>query len=123
MAFFVTGNAPINSTFAVVVSPSTTALIAELDSSNFGSSGKARTYSVNIWLGGSTGQVWVVEQVTSTSVSGTNVVDFFNPFTGSGQTSQFVRKYKVSGNDRIRVRHLSSVTGNFTASLQAEEIV
>jgi hypothetical protein len=35
MSFFLTGNVPINSTFAPVTDPSTAALLAELDSTNF----------------------------------------------------------------------------------------
>lgn len=120
------GNRPINSTFAPVNNPSTTILLAELESTNFGIDlthpiQQSRTYTVSIYLGGSTGGYWAVEQATSTAISAGAVVDAFYPRTASGQTSQFVRKYVLAPTDRIRVRHVSSVTGLFEASLQAEE--
>lgn len=121
------GNLPINSTYAPVNNPSTTALIAELDSSNFGAvapntRNESRTYRVSIYLGGSTGGYWAIEQATSTAISAGVVVDAFYPRTASGQTSQFVRTYRMGGTDRIRARHVSSVTGLFEASFQAEEL-
>jgi hypothetical protein len=126
MSFFLTGSAPINSTFAPATDPSTTTLLAELDSSNFLLSANAtreRIYGVNVWVGGSTGAYWVCEHATSTAVNSTSVVDrvFFR--TASGQTSQFVHKFRLTNRtDRIRLRHVSSVTGVFEAKLQAEEL-
>lgn len=126
MSFFANGNIPINSTYAPVNNPSTTALIAELDSSNFAlgaNAPKERIYNVNITLGGSTGGYWVFEVATSTTISAGAVTDLAYYRTASGQTSQFVRKVRLTATtDRIRVRHVSSVTGVFEASLQAEEI-
>lgn len=125
MSFFLTGNVPINSTFAPVNNPSTTALLAELESTNFGrnSSAYPLIYNVNITLGGSTGGYWVFEVATSTAISAGVVTDFAYYRTASGQTSQFVRKVRLANaTDRIRVRHASSVTGLFEASLQAEEV-
>jgi hypothetical protein len=126
MSFFLTGNVPINSTFAPVTDPSTAALLAELDSTNFQlspQSPKERIYSVMAYLGGSTGAYWVVEHVTSTSVGAAAVVDRAFVRTASGQTSQFVFKFRLTAlTDRIRVRHPSSVTGTFDAKLSAEEL-
>jgi hypothetical protein len=123
MSFYVNGNPPINSTYAPVNNPSTTALLAELDSSNFAPNDQRhqKTYVVNISLGGSTGGYWVVEQAASTAIVAAPLDAVFYR-TASGQTSQFVRKYKLAATDRIRVRHVSSVTGLFEASLQAEEL-
>lgn len=124
MSFFLTGNVPINSTYGSVSNPSTATLLAELDSSNFqiGSSFVVgRTYVVNAWLGGSTGGAWVVESATSTALNAS--VDRFLLRTASGQTSQFVMKFRLTApTDRIRVRHESTVTGSFEAKLSAEEI-
>lgn len=130
MAFFLTGNRPINSTQGPTADPSTAAILAELDSSQLGMRNSAgqdigpasRTFSVNIWLGGSTGMYWAVEQATSTAISSGVVVDAFYPRTASGQTSQFVRKFTLSPGHRLRVHHVSSVTGLADASLQAEEL-
>lgn len=127
MSFFQTGNPPINSTFASATDPSTSALLAELDSSNFGESAQRkrdRVYGVNAWLGGSTGALWVLESVTSTAVGSAAIIDRVFLRTASGQTSQFVHKFKLSATtDRIRVRHASSATGTFDAKLQAEELI
>jgi hypothetical protein len=126
MSFFLTGNVPINSTQESFTDPSTSALLAELDSSNFQNkllNGPARTYSVNAWVGGSTGALWVCEQATSTAISSGVVVTKVFWRTASGQTSQFVHKFKLNNaTDRIRIRHVSSVTGTFDAKLQAEEL-
>lgn len=124
MSFFLAGNVPINSTFAPVTDPSTTTLLAELDSSNFSNSttpGQSRIYQVNAYLGGSTGAYWVVESATSTAIAAG--VDKFNVRTASGQTSQFVFRFKLTAvTDRIRVRQVSSASGVFDAKLSAEEI-
>lgn len=125
MAFFLPGTTPINSTFAQATDPSTTALLAELDSSNFGvlSNGPARMYGVNIYLGGSTGALWVVEHATSTAITTGAVVDRVFLRTASGQTSQFIHNFRLTApTDRLRVRHVSSVTGTFDAKLSAQEI-
>lgn len=126
MAFFLPGNVPINSTFAQATDPSTSALLAELDSSNFqiaSASVVPRMYGVNIYLGGSTGALWVVEHATSTNVASTAVADRVFLRTASGQTSQFVCNFRLTaGTDRIRVRHPSSVSGTFDAKLSAQEI-
>lgn len=122
MSFFAPGNGPITSTAGIASNPSTTTILAELDSTNFASSGKARLYTVNCWLGGSTGGLWTLELATSPNVDSTSIVEQTTIWTGSGQTSQFVKKFKVEGSQRIRVRHLSSVTGSFAAKLQAEEL-
>lgn len=127
MSYYITGNPPINSTFAPVSDPSTSALLAELDSTNFKVFAKQgpseRIYGVNISIGGSTGAYWVVEHVTSTAIGTAAIVDRCFYRTASGQTSQFVRKFRLTATtDRIRVRHVSSVTGVFEAGLSAEEL-
>lgn len=124
MSFFLPGVIPINSTFASVSDPSTATLLAELDSTNFQvqtSTPKERMYAVYAYLGGSTGGAWVVESATSTALNAS--VDRFFVRTASGQTSQFVMKFRLTAQtDRIRVRHTSTATGSFEAKLSAEEI-
>jgi hypothetical protein len=124
MSFFLPGVVPINSTFAPAANPSTATLLAELDSSNFQLGTGAvvpRIYSVFAYLGGSTGGYWVVESATSTALNAS--VDRFFVRTASGQTSQFVFKFRLTAStDRIRVRHQSTATGDFDAKLSAEEI-
>ena len=123
MSFFANGNIPINSTFASVNNPSTATLLAELESTNFAPNPRspARIYAVYAYLGGSTGAAWVVESATSTALASS--VDRFFVRTASGQTSQFVFKFRLTATtDRIRVRHASTVTGDFEAKLSAEEL-
>ncbi len=124
MSYFQTGNPPITSTFAAATDPSTTALLAELDSSNFSRAAgslKERIYNVMAYLGGSTGAYWVVERSASTAIN--SGLEQFRVRTASGQTSQFVFRFRSTAvTDRIRVRHVSSVTGTFDATLLAEEI-
>lgn len=126
MAFFLAGNVPVNSTFAPVTDPSSAALIAELDSSNFRlttGSPAERMYGVNIYLGGSTGALWVVEHAVSTGVSSTSFADRVFLRTASGQTSQFVVNFRLTARtDRIRVRIPSTLSGTFDAKLSAQEI-
>lgn len=124
MSFFLPGVIPVNSTFASASNPSTATLLAELDSTNFqvsATSALARMYAVYGYLGGSTGGAWVVESATSTALGAS--VDRFFVRTASGQTSQFVFNFRLTaGTDRIRVRHTSTVTGDFEAKLSAQEI-
>lgn len=124
MSFFLPGVVPINSTYAPVTNPSTATLMAELDSSNFQIAAtypSARTYSVCIYAGGSTGGAWVAEVATSTALSATTDALYFR--TASGQTSQFVWKVRLTaGTDRIRVRQTSTTQGVFETKLCAEEL-
>ena len=127
MSFFLPGAVPYNSTAAPATDPSTTALLAELDSSNFQLSAPGtpseRMYAVYAYLGGSTGAYWSVEHASSTNIASTAIVDRFTVRTASGQTSQFIFKFRLTATtDRIRVRHVSTVTGVFDAKLSAEEI-
>ena len=125
MAFFVPYNPPIDSTAAGATDPSTTALLAELDSTNFSnqtSQRSGRLYTVNIWVGGSTAALWTIEHATSTNIASSAVTSALRVRTASGQHSQFVRVFKLEANDRIRVRHPSSLSGTFEAGLQAQEL-
>lgn len=125
MSHYVSGSPPITSTFAAATDPSTTTLLAELDSSNFryGSTAlREHTFNVHAYLGGSTGAYWIVERATSTAIN--SGLEQFRVRTASGQTSQFVFRFRsTSQTDRIRVRHVSTVSGTFDATLCAEEIV
>lgn len=119
--FYVPGNKPIDSTQASVASnPSTSAILAELDRTNFESTGPNRQYVVNAFLGGSSAAVWIVESATSSNVDSTSIIVQKVLYTAPAQTSQFQLRFALSGDQRIRVRHLSSNTGSYAASLQAE---
>ena len=123
---FVSYNPPINSTFAAVTDPSTSELLAELNSTHFLTQNVTRgdrLYGVSVWLGGSTAALWVVEQADSTNIASSAVVG--SPIylrTASNQHSQFVLAFKLGAQERIRVRQPSSASGSFTAYLQAQEL-
>ena len=123
MSFYVPGNKVINSTLLGSQSnPSTSAILAELDSTNFGSSAANRKYVINCWLGGSSVGSWVVELASSPNVDSTSILDQMVIYTAPGQTSQFVYRCSVTDRQRVRVRHFSSNTGSYAAKLQAEEL-
>ena len=124
MAFFLLGTVPIGSTFSEAANPSTSTLLAELDSSNFGNTNDGpaeRSYVVNAYLGGSTAGYWSVERATSTALNARQ--DFYLFRTSPQQTSQFVCYFRLTARtDRIRVRHYSTNTGTYEAKLMAQEI-
>lgn len=126
MAMFVSYNPPINSTAEAASDPSSVALLAELNSTNFGTQNYTRgdrLYGVSLWLGGSTAALWIVEHANSTAISTASLVSpSLSLRTASNQHSQFVIVFKLGPQDRIRVRHPSTVTGSFTAYLQAQEL-
>jgi len=123
MSYFVTGNPAYASTAALATDPSTSAVLAKLDSTNFNSTARDRQYVVYAYCGGSTGAVWALERATSPNINSTSIIERITLFTASGQTSQFVAKFSLSGHEEVRVHHISSVTGSFAASLRAEEVV
>jgi hypothetical protein len=125
MSFFLTGNIPINSTQEPQVDPSTTVIMAELESSRFRNStvAMARIYNVFAWVGGSSNALWVCEQATSTAISSGVVVDKVFWRSSPQQTAQYVHKFRLmSPTDRIRIRMVSSNAGTYEAKLQAEEV-
>ena len=123
MSYFVPGNQSITSTnTGVSTDPSTSAILAELTTTNFGSTERNRDYVVHAFLGGSTQGVWSVEQTTSSNVNSTTLMNQTIVYTAAHQTSEFIKRFRVSGVERVRVRHFSSNTGSYHATLQAEEI-
>jgi len=123
MGRYAAGSAPINSTGAAVTDPSTSVIIAELDSTNFQSSRNGRIYAVDVWVGGSTSQVWQLELASSPNVDSTSILEATTLRNGSGMTHQYVKKFKLDGHQRIRLRQPVAVAGVYEAKLQAEEIV
>lgn len=125
MATLAPFNPPVDSTAAPATNPSTAALLAELDSTNFGyqnSPPRDRLYQVYALLGGDTNATWVIEQASSTNIASSAILVQKTVRTAAYQTSQFVLTFKLAGTDRIRVRHPSSLSGVYAASLQAQEL-
>jgi hypothetical protein len=122
MAFFDWGNQPIFSTgFAPIVAGSTTALFAELDSTQLGTKdyavGQKGVAQVTWIVGADTNVTWQCEVATSTALNaGVNV---FFPKTITAQSAQYVTKHELFKDYRIRVRQQSS-GANGAASIIAE---
>lgn len=116
------GSTPINSTGAgLVTNPSTSDLIAEIDSTQLGSVLQAGSlFQVSYLLGGSTSIVWSVEQVSSTGLGSTAVRDLTNLCTPANQSGQYILTYKLEKGDRLRCRVQTAFTGFATAKISAE---
>lgn len=105
------GNKPINSTgFAPVAGPSTSTLLAELDSSMLGTvnfvAGQSRIYQVTYILGADTNVTWQVGTCASTALSAG--VDEFYPKSPTGQSAQYVVSHTLEKDHRIRARMFST---------------
>lgn len=123
MSFFLTGNPPINSTGTPVTDASTSEILAELESSNFGST-RGGTYNVNLWVGCSTVGYFWWEQVSSTGIGSSAIVERTLLRVSANLTPQYVKKFKLGPNHRIRVRMETAISGGTIAEakLQAEEL-
>lgn len=121
MAWHDWGNKPINSTgVAVVAAPSTSSLIAELDSTMLGTvhfvSGQSRIFNVSYVLGADTNVTWQVGTCASTALNAG--VDEFFPKTGTALSAQFVMQHTLEKDHRIRVR-MASTGANASAYISA----
>lgn len=123
MSFFVPGAPPVNSTSGQLTDPSTSVICAELDSSNFLST-RGGIYSVQMWCGCSTVAEFWLEHCVSTGLGSSAIAERTIVRVSANQTPQYIKKFKLANNDRIRVRVGVAITGTQTAEvkLQAEEI-
>lgn len=133
MAWYDSGNAPINSTGAgFVTNPSTSALIAEIDSTQLAvvlqsavsGAGRASAFRVT-WIIGtnqSTAVAFRLEQALSTGLGSTGIRDRTFAVSGPGQSAQFVLNHKLQPGDRLRVVPDSSFAGTAYAKIQAEPL-
>jgi hypothetical protein len=122
MAYFVTGDPPVVSTAASASNPSTTTLIAQLDSTQLLTVNRGGTYNVNAYLGGSTQIEWWVEHVLSTGLGSTAIVKRTILRTASAVHSQFQFRIKFETDQFLRVRVGSTFTAIAEATLQAERL-
>jgi hypothetical protein len=120
VAFREFGNAPINSTAGIITNPSTSTLIAELDSTNLNTIRNNQLVQVTWILGASTSVIWQLEQASSTDLSTSVDVTFVQ--TVSNQSAQFVLTYPISKGDRLRARVTTSILGLATAKISAEPL-
>ena len=121
MAILAPHNPQIWSTQTTATNPSTTTIIAEVESSVMLSSrgGNVNCYA---YLGASTAASWWIEQCLSTGLGSTAIRKQVIVATATGQTSQFLFKFTLEDNDRIRVRLGSTFTGTADASLAVERL-
>lgn len=117
------GNTPINSTFAPATGPSTSTLLAELDSTMLGtvnySASQQANFSVTWILGADTNVTWQCESCASTALNAG--VDVFYPKTATGQSAQFITTHRLGKDARLRAR-LYSTGANAAAYISAEPL-
>src|SRR3990167_3976649 len=106
MAWHDWGNPPIRSTTAPSSDPSTTALIAEVDSTQLGSTSWPNGKPVKVhWIvGASTVANWRLEHALSTSISSTGARDVLGVLTPVNQSAEHVGVYMCEPGDRFRIR-------------------
>lgn len=132
MAFHDWGNKPIDSTQTPVSNPSTSTLLAEIDStqlvpitggatatSPYGRGGIGRVTAI---LGASTTADWRVERALSTGLGSTAIQQSIPILTPTGQSGQYVFLMAFEPGDRLRCRLNSTFTGFANAELQVEPL-
>ena len=125
MAYFESGNVPVVSTGAGIVSdPSTATLIAQIDSTQLaGILPAGQPFQITAIVGADTNAVWRVEQCLSTGLGSTAIRDFVPIMTPTQMSGQYTWKWKLEVGDRVRLRVNSTFTGNTVSKLLAEPLV
>jgi hypothetical protein len=126
MADFGPGNLGIHSTtLGESVNPTTSALLAEIDSTALYARAGGTPYQVTWIVGGnSTGLVWALEQCLSTGLAMSTAGRAQTvAYSAIGQSAQFVTRHTVEVGDRLRARLLSTFTGSAAAKIIAEPLV
>lgn len=123
MAFFLPGTPPINSTAGQATDPSTSDILAELDSTNFGST-RDGIYHVSVYPGCSTVATLWLEHCLSTGLGSTAIRERTLLRVSPNLTPQYVKVFKLQRGDRIRVRPETAISGTQTCEvkLHAQEI-
>ena len=125
MGFFDVGSVPVFSTGAgTATNPSTTTLIAELDSTQLNSFSGTKAWPGQVtWIvGASTLATLVLEQATSTTIDSTTPRDAIQIQVPVNQSGQYMTKHRIEVGDRLRVRALSTFTGTAVAKIYAEPL-
>lgn len=122
--FFAWGNQPITSTQTPVAAPSTSSLIAELDSTVLGTAFLVGDRSLNVrvtWvLGADTNVTWQCGACTSTALNAG--ADEFFPKTPTAQSGQYITGHVLKKDYRLRAR-LASTGANAAAYISAEVVL
>lgn len=121
MAGFNWGSPPIHSTQTETATPSTSTLIAEIDSTVLGTagfrSGQSQIAQVTWICGGSTNATMLLEHAISTALG--SVRKQITVYTPNLQSAQFVTRHVLEKDDRLRVRCASTLS-IASASIMAE---
>lgn len=117
------GTVPINSTTPQPASnPSTSTLIAEVDSTQLGTqnfaAGQSRPALVTWILGSDTNATWQCEVANSTALA--SPIDAIYLRTPAGASGQFVTTHNIPKDGRVRARLNSTFTGGATAFIAVE---
>lgn len=129
MSFFTVGTPSIGSTQAPATNPSTSTLIAEIDSTSLHNGvikNGGGNFQVTWIVGGSTIVSWQLEAATSTALNAgvaTDACPQFWPVTPVNQTAQYVTKMRLERGYRLRARTQASISaGIANASILAEPL-
>lgn len=128
MSWYAEGEAPINSTgdHAPVSAPSTSTLIAEIDSTQLGTvnftPGQTRKYRCTVGVGADSNATWKFEQVPSTALTTSTHATCWFLKSPPSQTAQYVINCELGRNDRLRIR-MDSTQVNACGWIQAEPLI
>lgn len=103
MSFFTPGSKAIASTAAPAANPSTTTLVAEVDSTQL-QDVHQQNVQVSWLVGCSTATTYRLEHCLSTGLGSTAVRDVSYVLVPKDQTGQYMTKHYVTEGDRFRVR-------------------
>lgn len=121
MSWYDFGNPPITSTQGLAAAPSTSTLIAELDSTELGTVNFTANHHQNVrvtWIvGASTTSIFRLEVAASTALA--NPTSRLLVWTPTGQSGQYVTNARLTKDSRLRVL-MESTGANAAASIQAE---
>lgn len=124
MATFAAYSPPVNSTAGQATDPSTSDIVAELDSTQLHTVNHTQLYDVKVWLGCSTVGDFVLEHCLSTGLGSTAIRETTFLRVSPNLTPQYVKRFSLERGDRIRVRVATAITGSQTAEakLSAEAL-
>lgn len=107
----------------IETNPSTSTLIAEIDSTQLAQVMKGGSlYQVAYIIGASTNATWVLEQASDTGFSSGSIRDRTYVQTPANQSGQYILTYKLEKGDRLRCRLQAAITGFATAKISAEPL-
>jgi hypothetical protein len=106
---------PVNNFGAVTTNPlAASSVLADTGALSAG------LYEVRIFVGCSVAAIFKVQHRDSTNASTNSTI---NLRAAAGQTAEYVLKYDVNTNERIRVLPQANITGDAEVSLQAVRVV